>query len=43
MQCFLHLIQCLQTRGIKELLMTSDNWEGLKYEGMEGGKKREID
>ncbi|XP_075905903.1 beta-galactosidase-1-like protein 2 [Nelusetta ayraudi] len=26
---------CLQTRGIKELLLTSDNWEGLRYEGME--------
>ncbi|KAF3847952.1 hypothetical protein F7725_020980 [Dissostichus mawsoni] len=27
---------CLQSRGIKELLLTSDNWEGLSYEGMEG-------
>ncbi|XP_010765462.1 beta-galactosidase-1-like protein 2 isoform X1 [Notothenia coriiceps] len=27
---------CLQSRGIKELLLTSDNWEGLSYEGVEG-------
>ncbi|XP_037829977.1 beta-galactosidase-1-like protein 2 isoform X2 [Kryptolebias marmoratus] len=27
---------CLQSRGINELLMTSDNWEGLSYEGMDG-------
>ncbi|KAM6932517.1 beta-galactosidase-1-like protein 2 isoform 2-T2 [Lycodopsis pacificus] len=27
---------CLQSRGIKELLLTSDNWEGLRYAGMEG-------
>uniref|UniRef100_A0A3Q1JGZ8 Beta-galactosidase n=1 Tax=Anabas testudineus TaxID=64144 RepID=A0A3Q1JGZ8_ANATE len=27
---------CLQSRGINELLLTSDNWEGLRYEGMEG-------
>uniref|UniRef100_A0A672ITI2 Beta-galactosidase n=1 Tax=Salarias fasciatus TaxID=181472 RepID=A0A672ITI2_SALFA len=26
---------CLQSRGINELLLTSDNWEGLRYEGME--------
>uniref|UniRef100_A0A3Q2ZKF0 Si:dkey-224e22.2 n=1 Tax=Kryptolebias marmoratus TaxID=37003 RepID=A0A3Q2ZKF0_KRYMA len=29
---------CLQSRGINELLMTSDNWEGLSYEGMDGLK-----
>ncbi|KAM9359807.1 beta-galactosidase-1-like protein 2 [Symphorus nematophorus] len=27
---------CLQSRGINELLLTSDNWEGLRYGGMEG-------
>uniref|UniRef100_A0A671VD68 Si:dkey-224e22.2 n=1 Tax=Sparus aurata TaxID=8175 RepID=A0A671VD68_SPAAU len=27
---------CLLSRGIKELLLTSDNWEGLRYGGMEG-------
>uniref|UniRef100_UPI0037E8AFCE beta-galactosidase-1-like protein 2 n=1 Tax=Semicossyphus pulcher TaxID=241346 RepID=UPI0037E8AFCE len=27
---------CLQSRGIKELLLTSDNWEGLRYGGTEG-------
>ncbi|CAN9511539.1 unnamed protein product [Ophioblennius macclurei] len=27
---------CLQSRGVNELLLTSDNWEGLRYEGMEG-------
>ncbi|XP_042343085.1 beta-galactosidase-1-like protein 2 [Plectropomus leopardus] len=27
---------CLQSRGIKELLLTSDNWEGLRCGGMEG-------
>ncbi|TNN74992.1 Beta-galactosidase-1-like protein 2 [Liparis tanakae] len=27
---------CLRSRGIKELLLTSDNWEGLRYTGMEG-------
>ncbi|XP_072248977.1 beta-galactosidase-1-like protein 2 isoform X1 [Leuresthes tenuis] len=27
---------CLQTRGVSELLLTSDNWEGLRYEGMDG-------
>lgn len=32
-------MQCLQSRGINELLLTSDNWEGLRYEGMEGGNK----
>ncbi|XP_067364743.1 beta-galactosidase-1-like protein 2 isoform X3 [Channa argus] len=26
----------LQSRGINELLLTSDNWEGLRYGGMEG-------
>uniref|UniRef100_A0A8C4EID9 Si:dkey-224e22.2 n=1 Tax=Dicentrarchus labrax TaxID=13489 RepID=A0A8C4EID9_DICLA len=30
---------CLQSRGIKELLLTSDNWEGLRYAGMEGGNE----
>lgn len=39
--CMEHLIslllQCLQSRGINELLLTSDNWEGLRYGGMEGG------
>lgn len=37
-QRLFHIFECLQTRGIKELLLTSDNWEGLRYEGMEGGK-----
>uniref|UniRef100_A0A3Q3EXY2 Si:dkey-224e22.2 n=1 Tax=Labrus bergylta TaxID=56723 RepID=A0A3Q3EXY2_9LABR len=27
---------CLESRGIKELLLTSDNWEGLRYGGIEG-------
>ncbi|XP_018554454.1 beta-galactosidase-1-like protein 2 [Lates calcarifer] len=27
---------CLQSRGINELLLTSDNWEGLRYGGVEG-------
>uniref|UniRef100_A0A665UMM5 Beta-galactosidase n=1 Tax=Echeneis naucrates TaxID=173247 RepID=A0A665UMM5_ECHNA len=27
---------CLQTRGINELLLTSDNWEGLRYAAVEG-------
>ncbi|XP_055369788.1 beta-galactosidase-1-like protein 2 isoform X2 [Betta splendens] len=27
---------CLQSRGINELLLTSDNWEGLRYGAMEG-------
>ncbi|XP_034404242.1 beta-galactosidase-1-like protein 2 [Cyclopterus lumpus] len=27
---------CLRSRGITELLLTSDNWEGLRYAGMEG-------
>uniref|UniRef100_A0AAX7UFW5 Beta-galactosidase n=1 Tax=Astatotilapia calliptera TaxID=8154 RepID=A0AAX7UFW5_ASTCA len=30
---------CLQSRGIKELLMTSDNWEGLRCGGVEGALK----
>ncbi|XP_023817748.1 beta-galactosidase-1-like protein 2 isoform X1 [Oryzias latipes] len=30
---------CLQSRGVNELLMTSDNWEGLKYGGVAGGKQ----
>lgn len=30
-------LQLLQSRGIKELLLTSDNWEGLSYAAMEGG------
>lgn len=29
-------------RGIKELLLTSDNWEGLRYGGMEGGNKEKL-
>uniref|UniRef100_A0A3Q3EY36 Si:dkey-224e22.2 n=1 Tax=Labrus bergylta TaxID=56723 RepID=A0A3Q3EY36_9LABR len=29
---------CLESRGIKELLLTSDNWEGLRYGGIEGLK-----
>lgn len=33
------LLQCLQSRGINELLLTSDNWEGLRYGGMEGGNE----
>uniref|UniRef100_A0A671VDX3 Beta-galactosidase n=1 Tax=Sparus aurata TaxID=8175 RepID=A0A671VDX3_SPAAU len=31
---------CLLSRGIKELLLTSDNWEGLRYGGMEGALPR---
>ncbi|KAI3354458.1 hypothetical protein L3Q82_018969, partial [Scortum barcoo] len=27
---------CLESRGIKELLLTSDNWEGLRHGGLEG-------
>uniref|UniRef100_A0A3Q1F9S5 Si:dkey-224e22.2 n=1 Tax=Acanthochromis polyacanthus TaxID=80966 RepID=A0A3Q1F9S5_9TELE len=27
---------CLQSRGVNELLLTSDNWEGLRYGGMDG-------
>ncbi|XP_041664950.1 beta-galactosidase-1-like protein 2 [Cheilinus undulatus] len=27
---------CLESRGIKELLLTSDNWEGLRYGGIDG-------
>uniref|UniRef100_A0A8C8DMQ5 Si:dkey-224e22.2 n=1 Tax=Oryzias sinensis TaxID=183150 RepID=A0A8C8DMQ5_9TELE len=27
---------CLRSRGVNELLMTSDNWEGLKYGGVAG-------
>ncbi|XP_074535156.1 beta-galactosidase-1-like protein 2 [Halichoeres trimaculatus] len=27
---------CLESRGINELLLTSDNWEGLRYGGIEG-------
>ncbi|KAM3875011.1 beta-galactosidase-1-like protein 2 [Diretmus argenteus] len=27
---------CLQSRGINELLLTSDNWEGLRCGGVEG-------
>uniref|UniRef100_A0A3Q3KU64 Beta-galactosidase n=1 Tax=Mastacembelus armatus TaxID=205130 RepID=A0A3Q3KU64_9TELE len=27
---------CLQARGINELLLTSDNWEGLRYDGIDG-------
>uniref|UniRef100_A0A8C9YNR6 Si:dkey-224e22.2 n=1 Tax=Sander lucioperca TaxID=283035 RepID=A0A8C9YNR6_SANLU len=34
---------CLQSRGIKELLLTSDNWEGLRYGGMEGGNEDNQD
>uniref|UniRef100_A0AAQ4NZY8 Si:dkey-224e22.2 n=1 Tax=Gasterosteus aculeatus aculeatus TaxID=481459 RepID=A0AAQ4NZY8_GASAC len=35
---YMPLIQnLLQSRGIKELLLTSDNWEGLSYAAMEGG------
>uniref|UniRef100_A0A3Q2DD25 Beta-galactosidase n=1 Tax=Cyprinodon variegatus TaxID=28743 RepID=A0A3Q2DD25_CYPVA len=30
------LKNCLRSRGINELLLTSDNWEGLRYKGMEG-------
>ncbi|XP_061576198.1 beta-galactosidase-1-like protein 2 [Cololabis saira] len=30
---------CLQSRGINELLLTSDNWEGLRYGGVEGALK----
>ncbi|CAB1412933.1 unnamed protein product, partial [Pleuronectes platessa] len=30
------IMNCLQTRGIRELLLTSDNWEGLRYGGVEG-------
>ncbi|XP_036006073.1 beta-galactosidase-1-like protein 2 isoform X2 [Fundulus heteroclitus] len=30
------LKNCLQSRGVSELLLTSDNWEGLGYRGMEG-------
>uniref|UniRef100_A0A669E397 Si:dkey-224e22.2 n=1 Tax=Oreochromis niloticus TaxID=8128 RepID=A0A669E397_ORENI len=33
---------CLQSRGIKELLMTSDNWEGLRCGGVEGGNNTDI-
>nr|XP_040048631.1 beta-galactosidase-1-like protein 2 [Gasterosteus aculeatus aculeatus] len=34
---YMPLIQnLLQSRGIKELLLTSDNWEGLSYAAMEG-------
>lgn len=29
-------------RGIKELLLTSDNWEGLRYRAMEGGNKEKL-
>lgn len=29
-------------RGVKELLLTSDNWEGLRYGGMEGGNKEKL-
>lgn len=32
-------LQCLESRGIKELLLTSDNWEGLRCGGMEGGNE----
>ncbi|TMS07085.1 Beta-galactosidase-1-like protein 2 [Larimichthys crocea] len=31
-----YIKNCLESRGIKELLLTSDNWEGLRYGGMEG-------
>ncbi|KAG7223134.1 hypothetical protein INR49_015893 [Caranx melampygus] len=30
---------CLQARGINELLLTSDNWEGLRCGGVEGALK----
>uniref|UniRef100_A0A7N8X6U6 Beta-galactosidase n=1 Tax=Mastacembelus armatus TaxID=205130 RepID=A0A7N8X6U6_9TELE len=30
---------CLQARGINELLLTSDNWEGLRYDGIDGGNE----
>ncbi|XP_029923071.1 beta-galactosidase-1-like protein 2 [Myripristis murdjan] len=30
---------CLQSRGINELLLTSDNWEGLRCGGVEGALK----
>ncbi|XP_035010612.1 beta-galactosidase-1-like protein 2 [Hippoglossus stenolepis] len=30
------IMNSLQTRGIRELLLTSDNWEGLRYGGVEG-------
>uniref|UniRef100_A0A8C7XRB5 Si:dkey-224e22.2 n=1 Tax=Oryzias sinensis TaxID=183150 RepID=A0A8C7XRB5_9TELE len=31
--------ECLRSRGVNELLMTSDNWEGLKYGGVAGALK----
>lgn len=34
---------CLQSRGINELLLTSDNWEGLKYNGIEGGCQKNFE
>ncbi|KAK5602187.1 hypothetical protein CRENBAI_015588 [Crenichthys baileyi] len=30
------LKNCLQSRGVNELLLTSDNWEGLRYRSIEG-------
>ncbi|XP_014903800.1 beta-galactosidase-1-like protein 2 [Poecilia latipinna] len=30
------LKNCLQSKGVNELLLTSDNWEGLRYRRMEG-------